>query len=63
MFIAAVTKDNINVAMAFEFLYKFVAIGKAYFGKFDEDSVKSNFVLIYELLDGKPTTYDISGVV
>lgn len=27
-------------------------IGRAYFGKMDEEGVKSNFVLIYELLDG-----------
>ncbi|KAK9728000.1 clathrin associated protein complex medium subunit, variant 3 [Basidiobolus ranarum] len=28
-----------------------INIGKSYFGKFDEESVKNNFVLIYELLD------------
>jgi AP-2 complex subunit mu-1 len=52
LFIAAVTRDNPNVALIFEFLHKFIAIGKAYFEKFDEEAVKSNFVLIYELLDG-----------
>ena len=36
----------------FEFLYRLVALGKSYFGKFDEEAVKNNFVLIYELLDG-----------
>jgi hypothetical protein len=35
----------------FEFLYRFVGLGKAYFGKFDEEAVKNNFVLVYELLD------------
>lgn len=35
----------------FEFLYRFVQISRAYFGKLDEESVKNNFVLIYELLD------------
>ena len=28
------------------------ASGRGYFGKFDEDAVKNNFVLVYELLDG-----------
>lgn len=36
----------------FEFIYRFVSISRAYFGKLDEESVKNNFVLIYELLDG-----------
>lgn len=35
----------------FEFLYRFVQISRAYFGKLDEESVKNNFVLLYELLD------------
>jgi AP-2 complex subunit mu-1 len=52
LYIAACTKDNSNAAMIFEFLYKFISIGKSYFGKFDDDAVKNNFVLIYELLDG-----------
>jgi AP-2 complex subunit mu-1 len=34
-------------------LYRFVNISKSYFGKLDEESVKNNFVLIYELLDGQ----------
>jgi AP-2 complex subunit mu-1 len=34
-------------------LYRFVNISKSYFGKLDEESVKNNFVLIYELLDGE----------
>lgn len=40
----------------FEFLYRLIALGKGYFGKFDEEAVKNNFVLVYELLDG---TYNI----
>ncbi|KAJ2608381.1 clathrin associated protein complex medium subunit, partial [Coemansia sp. RSA 1365] len=37
--------------MVFEFLYKLLGLGVSYFGRFDEESVKNNFVLIYELLD------------
>ena len=52
------TKVNANAAMVFEFLHRFVdSIGRSYFGKMDEEGVKSNFVLIYELLDGTMPEY------
>ena len=47
----AVTKSNANAALVFEFLERLRALGKSYFNKFDEESVKNNFVLVYELLD------------
>lgn len=56
IFIVAVTKGNANAALVFEFLYRLTALGKSYFGKFDEEAVKNNFVLIYELLDGMVTS-------
>jgi AP-2 complex subunit mu-1 len=34
-----------------------IALGKGYFGKFDEEAVKNNFVLVYELLDGWPNFF------
>ena len=49
---AEVSLSNANAAIVFEFLYRFIGLGKQYFGKFDEEAVKNNFVLIYELLDG-----------
>lgn len=52
IYLVAVTKSNANAALIFEFLYRLVTLGKSYFGKFDEEAVKNNFVLIYELLDG-----------
>jgi hypothetical protein len=30
-----------------------MSISRSYFSKIDEESIKSNFVLIYELLDGE----------
>jgi hypothetical protein len=45
-------RNNANAAMVFEFCYRFISICKSYFGKVDEESVKNNFVLIYELIDG-----------
>lgn len=53
IWLAAVTKQNVNAAMVFEFLYKMCDVMTAYFGKISEENIKNNFVLIYELLDGK----------
>ena len=52
IYIVAITKGNANAALVFEFLYRLIGLGKSYFTKFDEEAVKNNFVLIYELLDG-----------
>uniref|UniRef100_A0AAQ5XC40 MHD domain-containing protein n=1 Tax=Amphiprion ocellaris TaxID=80972 RepID=A0AAQ5XC40_AMPOC len=51
IWLAAATKQNVNAAMVFEFLYKMCDVMTAYFGKISEENVKNNFVLIYELLD------------
>ncbi|KAF8912192.1 Mu homology domain-containing protein [Gymnopilus junonius] len=51
LYVVAVTKTNANAALVFEYCYRFINICKAYFGKFDEESVKNNFVVIYELID------------
>lgn len=53
IWVAAVTKQNVNAAMVFEFLNKLVSVMQSYFGKITEENIKNNFVLIYELLDGK----------
>lgn len=50
-------RNNASAALVFEFIYRFVGISKAYFGKLDEESVKNNFVLIYELLDGESSLF------
>ena len=52
IYLVAVTKSNANAALVFEFLYRLILLGKGYFGTFDEEAVKNNFVLVYELLDG-----------
>lgn len=51
MFVVAVSQGNVQVALTFQFLYEVVKVLKNYFGAFDEDSIRNNFVLIYELLD------------
>lgn len=52
IWLAVVSKQNINAAMCFEFLNKAVEVMQSYFGKVSEENIKNNFVLIYELLDG-----------
>lgn len=37
--------------MAFDFLYKLISVLKDYFNEVEEESVRDNFVIIYELLD------------
>ena len=52
IWVAAVTKQNVNASMVFEFLLRMTNLMQSYFGKISEENVKNNFVLIYELLDG-----------
>ena len=49
IYIVAVGKRNINVAMTFSFLHKLKDILIDYFYILEEETVKDNFVLIYEL--------------
>jgi len=51
LYLVAVTADNINSAMAFQLLYGLCNCFETYFGAITEDSVRSNFSLIYEILD------------
>jgi len=51
LYVVAVTKNNANAALVFELCYRLINICKSYFGKMDEESVKGNFVVIYELID------------
>ncbi|KAK9451990.1 Mu homology domain-containing protein [Limtongia smithiae] len=51
IYLVAISRQNADIALVFEFLYKIVALGRAYFTRLDEEAVKDNFALIYELLD------------
>lgn len=42
---------TVNVATVFTFLYKLVDVLKEYFKVVEEESIRDNFVIIYELLD------------
>ena len=51
IYIVAVAKRNPNLTMIFCFLQKLVEILIDYFNQLEEESIRDNFVLIYELLD------------
>jgi len=51
VFFVAVTKSNANPALVLEYLYQKIRICKAYFKKVEEDSIKNNMTLLYELMD------------
>lgn len=52
MYVVAVTRLNSNAVLVFQFIYKLIDVFRSYFGgMFNEDSLRNNFVLIYELLD------------
>ena len=52
LFLVAATKGNPNVSLLFEYLYQKIKILKSYLGEdFDDDSLQSNFTLVYELFD------------
>lgn len=63
LYLVATTKKNANVALVFAFLHKIVQVFIEYFKELEEESIRDNFVIIYELLDelmdfGYPQTTD-----
>ena len=51
LFLLALSKRNVNVTMVMEFLNHLVRVFKDYFGVFDEERIRDNFVIMYELFD------------
>jgi AP-1 complex subunit mu len=51
LYLVAVTRKNANVALAFVYLHKLLLVFREYFKELEEESIRDNFVLIYELLD------------
>ena len=63
IYIVAVSTRNPNVSVIFCFLHKLVDLLIGYFGRLEDESIRDNFCLIYELLDevvdhGYPQTTD-----
>ena len=51
LYFLAVTNSNANIATVFLFLYHIIEIFTEYFERVEEESIRDNFVIIYELLD------------
>eukprot|EP01083_Nonionella_stella_P069590 185583_1 len=51
MFVVGMTLQNSNVVLIQQYMFDLVEVFREYFGAFDEEHLKSNFVLVYELLD------------
>lgn len=51
LYLLAITKQNANAMLILCFLYRIVEVFEEYFNKLEEESIRDNFVLIYELLD------------
>lgn len=51
LYLLAITKRNTNAAEILLFLHKIVEVFTEYFKELEEESIRDNFVIIYELLD------------
>lgn len=51
LYLVATTIKNANVALIFQFLHRVVDVFREYFKELEEESIRDNFVLLYELLD------------
>lgn len=63
LYLVSTTKKNANAALVLSFLHKIAQVFVEYFKELEEESIKDNFVVIYELLDelmdfGYPQTTD-----
>uniref|UniRef100_A0A8C5M3M5 AP-1 complex subunit mu-2 n=1 Tax=Leptobrachium leishanense TaxID=445787 RepID=A0A8C5M3M5_9ANUR len=51
LYLVALTNKNANASLVFSFLYKVVEVFTEYFKELEEESIRDNFVIVYELLD------------
>lgn len=51
LYLLALTKRNTNATEILLFLHKIVEVFTEYFKELEEESIRDNFVIIYELLD------------
>jgi AP-1 complex subunit mu len=51
VYLVAVTQKNSHCAAVICFLYKLVQVMQDYFNELEQESIRDNFVLVYELLD------------
>lgn len=51
MFFVATTRVNVSPSLVLELLQRIARVIKDYLGILNEESLRKNFVLVYELLD------------
>lgn len=51
LLLMCITKHNSNIALLLMYLYRLAKVFKDYFGELEEESIRDNFVIIYELMD------------
>jgi len=51
LYIVTTTKTNANAALVFSFLHRLVLVFRDYFKELEEESIRDNFIVIYELFD------------
>mmetsp|Transcript_1821 Transcript_1821/g.2488 ORF Transcript_1821/g.2488 Transcript_1821/m.2488 type:complete len:423 (+) Transcript_1821:120-1388(+) len=51
LILLGVTRRNANISLVLTYLYGLVQCFKDYFGELEEESIRDNFVIIYELMD------------
>lgn len=51
VYLLAVTRQNVNATAVMVFLHRLVEMFKYYFEAVEEESIRDNFVTVYELLD------------
>ncbi|VDP11088.1 unnamed protein product [Soboliphyme baturini] len=63
LYLVSISKKNANAALVLSYLYKVIEVLTEYFKELEEESIRDNFVVIYELFDemmdfGYPQTTD-----
>lgn len=51
IYIVSIAKGNPNVALVLSFLHRMTEVLTSYFGELEDESLRDNFVVTYELLD------------
>ena len=51
LYLLAVTRENVNAAAVLVFLHRLLDVFRHYFQEVEEESIRDNFVVVYELLD------------
>lgn len=51
IYFVATTKHNVSTSMVHDIIYRMMKVFRDYCGVLNEESIRKNFVLIYEIID------------